>query len=125
MLQAMMERPGFIKFNNVKVPKPERNEVLIKVKRIGICGSDVHVFRGDHPYTKYQIVQGHEIYGEVVEIGPAVEKFSICDQVTLMPQIICNNCYNCKNSKYNICNSLKVLGFQENGAAQEYFIISD
>ena len=125
MLQAIMEKPGCIKFNNIKKPKPKKNEVLIKVIRIGICGSDIHVFQGNHPYTKYPIIQGHEIYGKVAEMGPTAKNFSIDDQVTVMPQLFCKSCYNCRIGRYNICSSLKVMGFQINGAAQEYFIITD
>jgi L-iditol 2-dehydrogenase len=51
MLKAVMVNPGKIKFNNIPKPKPGNNEVLIKIKKIGICGSDIHVFHGLHPYT--------------------------------------------------------------------------
>ena len=125
MLQAIMVAPGKIKFNNVPKPKPSNNEVLIKIKKIGICGSDIHVFHGVHPYTKYPVIQGHEISGIVVEIGCQVKRFSLGEKVTIMPQITCGKCYSCRHEMYHICDSLKVMGFQADGAAQEYFCVPE
>ncbi|NQT67820.1 MAG: alcohol dehydrogenase catalytic domain-containing protein [Actinobacteria bacterium] len=125
MLQAIMTKPGVIVYKEIEKPKPKGNEVLIKIKRIGICGSDIHVYHGTHPFTDYPIVQGHEVYGEISDIGHLVKDFSIGDKVTIMPQVTCGECYNCKNGKYNICDSLKVMGFQINGAAQDYYAVPD
>jgi len=125
MLQAVMVKPGKIEFREVKKPKPEDDEVLIKIKRIGICGSDIHVFHGLHPYTSYPVVQGHEVSGEIAETGTLVKNFLPGDKVTFMPQVTCGECYPCKHSMYHICDSLKVMGFQTGGAAQEYFIVPE
>ncbi len=124
MLRAIMTKPGQIDYTEIEKPAPVKNEVLVKIKRIGICGSDLHVFHGKHPYTDYPIVQGHEVSGTIEEIGPSVDGFDPGDKVTLMPQITCGTCYHCKNGMYHICNELKVIGFQINGAAQEYFAIN-
>jgi len=125
MLQAVMVKPGKIEYREVKKPKPEDDEVLIKIKRIGICGSDIHVFHGLHPYTSYPVVQGHEVSGEIAETGTLVKKFLPGDKVTFMPQMTCGECYPCKHGMYHICDSLKVMGFQTGGAAQEYFIVPE
>jgi len=125
MLQAIMVNPGKIEFNHISKPKPRDNEVLIKVKKIGICGSDIHVFHGVHPYTKYPVIQGHEFSGIVVEIGCQVKQFSLGEKVTVMPQIICGKCYSCRHGMYHICDSLKVMGFQADGSAQEYFCVTE
>ena len=85
MLQAVMVKPGKIEFSQVKKPKPGDHEVLIKVRRIGICGSDIHVFHGLHPYTSYPVVQGHEVSGEIKENGILAKGFSVGDSVTFMP----------------------------------------
>ncbi len=125
MLQAMMVKPGKPVLKKVEKPIPDENQVLIKIKRIGICGSDIRVFRGLHPYTTYPVVQGHEVSGEISEIGKLVKSLSVGDIVTIMPQEICGKCYPCKNNMYNDCDSLKVMGFQIGGAAQEYFAIPE
>ncbi len=123
MLQAVMVSPGEIVFRNVEKATPKPNEILIKIKRIGICGSDIHVYHGLHPYTNYPIVQGHEVSGIIAEVGSGVEGFAPGDPVVFIPQATCGTCYPCRHGMYHICDSLKVIGFQANGAAQEYFSI--
>lgn len=121
MLQAVMTQPGKIEINQVEKPALKADEVLIQVKRIGVCGSDIHVFHGLHPYTSYPVVQGHEVGGVIAETGPAVTGFAPGDKVVFMPQVTCGTCYPCRHGMYHICDNLKVMGFQTSGAAQEYF----
>lgn len=121
MLQAIMTNPGRIEFGQIPQPKPQPDEVLIQVKRIGVCGSDIHVFHGLHPYTSYPVVQGHEVSGVIAELGALVQGFAPGDKVVFMPQVTCGTCYPCRHGMYHICDHLKVMGFQTNGAAQEYF----
>jgi L-iditol 2-dehydrogenase len=123
MKQAVMIAPGKIEFREIDRPKPNANQVSIAVKRIGICGSDIHVYHGMHPYTTYPVVQGHEVSGVIAEIGEAVDELSIGDKVTFMPQVTCGECYPCRHGMDHICESLKVMGFQTGGAAQEVFAI--
>ena len=123
MLQAVMTEPGNIEFREVCKHEPEENQVLIRVKRIGVCGSDIHVYHGKHPYTSYPIVQGHEVAGIVAEVGPNVTGFNPGDIVTFTPQVTCGTCYPCTHGMYHLCESLKVMGFQTDGAAQEYFAV--
>lgn len=121
MQQAVMTQPGKIEFRLVEKPSVKADEVLIQVKRIGVCGSDIHVFHGLHPYTSYPVVQGHEIGGVVAEIGADVEGFAPGDKMVFMPQVTCGECYSCRHGMYHICDHFKVIGFQTGGAAQEYF----
>ncbi len=125
MLQAVMVKPGKIEFHEVEKPKPSNHEVLINIKKIGVCGSDIHVFHGLHPYTSYPVVQGHEVSGAVVEVGAQVTGFAPGDNVTFMPQVTCGTCYPCRHGMYHICDSLKVMGFQTSGAGQEYFLVPE
>ena len=67
MIQQVMTEPGEIRFQNIPDPVAKENEVVVKIKRIGICGSDIHVYHGKHPFTKYPVTQGHEVSGEIVE----------------------------------------------------------
>ena len=121
MKQAVMTDPGKIEFRDVEKPIPGSDEILIQITRIGICGSDIHVYHGLHPYTGYPVVQGHEVSGVVAEVGDSVHGFEPGDPVTFMPQITCGRCYPCRHGQDHICDSLKVMGFQADGAAQEYF----
>ena len=113
MLQAVMTQPGKIAINRrVPRPVPQPGEVLIHVRRIGVCGSDIHVYHGLHPYTSYPVVQGHEVGGVVAELGPGVSGFAPGDPVVFMPQVTCGECYPCRHGMYHICDHLKVMGFQ-------------
>ena len=121
MLQAVMTGPGKIEFRDVDKPTIGDAQVLIQVKRIGVCGSDIHVFHGLHPYTSYPVVQGHEVSGVIAKVGSQVEGLSAGDKVTFTPQVTCGECYPCTHGMYHICETLKVMGFQTDGAAQEFF----
>lgn len=124
MLQAVMTNPGKIEIRTVQKPAPAVDEVLIKIERIGVCGSDIHVFHGLHPYTRYPVVQGHEVSGVIAEIGAQVSGFALGERVVFMPQVTCGVCYPCRHGQYHICDQLKVMGFQTNGAGQEYFPVN-
>lgn len=121
MLQAVMIKPGAIKIQQIDRPTIQDDEVMVQVKRIGVCGSDIHVFHGSHPYTGYPIVQGHEVSGVISEIGSAVNDLRVGEKVVFMPQVTCGECYPCKSGQYHICDNLKVMGFQTDGAGQEFF----
>ena len=121
MLRATMTRPGKIEFAEVPKPALGAHDVLLRIRRIGICGSDMHVYHGKHPYTSYPVVQGHEFCGEVAEVGRERARFEPGDLVTAPPQIVCGKCLPCREGRYHICENLKVIGFQAPGVAQEFF----
>jgi L-iditol 2-dehydrogenase len=121
MRQAIMVEPGKIEFREIEKPDIGPGQVMMRTKRIGVCGSDIHVYHGKHPYTGYPIVQGHEVSGVVAAVGDGVTGFSVGDKITFAPQVVCGECYPCKHGMYHICENLKVMGFQTNGTAQDYF----
>lgn len=123
MKQQVINEAKKIEFHTVPIPECNKNEVLVKIMRIGVCGSDIHVFYGKHPNTSFPVTQGHEVSGEIVEIGEEVKEFQIGDKVTIQPQITCGECYSCLHGNYHICDKLKVMGFQSQGTASEYFVI--
>ena len=123
MKQAVMTAPGEIEIREVARPILQDDEVIIQTRRIGICGSDIHVFHGQHPYTPYPLVQGHEVSGVIAKVGRQVKGLAAGDKVVFMPQVTCGECYPCQHGMYHICDNLKVMGFQAGGAAQEYFPI--
>ena len=128
MKQAVMTAPGKIEFRSVDPPQPGAGEVLLRIKRIGICGSDVHVCHGRHPYPSYPVIQGHEFAAVVEAVGPdptgRAPSLRPGRKVTAMPQIVCGRCGPCRRGDYHICDDLKVQGFQADGVAQELFVTS-
>ncbi|MDD3220623.1 MAG: alcohol dehydrogenase catalytic domain-containing protein [Lachnospiraceae bacterium] len=123
MLQQVMTAPGVIEFNEVDVPAIGEEQVLVKIMKIGICGSDIHVYHGEHPFTSYPVTQGHEVSGEIVEVGDKVTEFTVGQKVTIQPQVVCGECYPCRHGKYNLCEELKVMGFQTTGVASHFFAV--
>ncbi len=123
MKQARLAEPEKVILEEVAKPTPGDNQVLIRVKRIGICGSDIHAYYDKHPYISCPIVQGHEFSGEIAEVGEKVEAISAGEKVTVMPQLVCGMCYPCTHGNYHICNELKVIGCQADGAAREYIAV--
>jgi L-iditol 2-dehydrogenase/threonine 3-dehydrogenase len=126
MRQAVMTSPGFIVFNEVPMPTISKgNEVMLKIQRIGVCGSDIHVFHGKHPATPYPVIQGHEYSAIVEAVGTDVKNIKPGMQVTAWPQLVCGKCGPCIRGQYNACQELKVQGFQAPGVAQDFFIVPD
>lgn len=123
MLQEVMTAPGVIEFREVEKPIAAEGQLLLKVMKIGICGSDIHVYHGKHPFTTYPVTQGHEVSCMVEAIGKGVEGFHIGQKVTVEPQVYCGECYPCRHGKYNLCEHLKVMGFQTTGLASHYFAV--
>ncbi|NLJ70515.1 MAG: alcohol dehydrogenase catalytic domain-containing protein [Clostridiaceae bacterium] len=121
MRQITLINPEKFEMKNVEVPEPEFNEIQIKVKYIGICGSDIHAYFGKHPFISCPITLGHEFVGTISKLGKNVEGFKIGDIVTAMPQIYCGECEPCKEGRYNICDKLLVIGCQSVGASSDYF----
>ena len=123
MKQAIMTEPGKIVYQDIPVPPLGKGQIKVKIKKIGVCGSDIHVNHGKHPYTGYPVVQGHEVSAEVADTSADVKDFKTGDKVTIQPQVVCGTCYPCTHGMYNACESLKVMGFQTTGMASEYFVV--
>lgn len=123
MLQEIMTAPHEIQFQEVPVPEMKPDQVLVQIKRIGVCGSDMHVYHGQHPYVSYPLTQGHEVSAQIVSLGEDVAGLRVGQKVTIEPQVYCGHCYPCTHGKYNLCENLKVMGFQTIGTASEYFAV--
>jgi L-iditol 2-dehydrogenase len=122
MKQAIMVNPGRIEIRQTTVPQPGPRQVLLRIHCIGVCGSDIHVYHGKHPYTSYPVVQGHEFSASVEAVGNDVAGITPGMKVTAMPQIVCGECVPCRRGDYHICDKLKVQGFQAPGCAQEFWV---
>lgn len=122
MLQQIMTGPGALEFREVGIPACGDHDVMLKIMRVGICGSDMHVYHGKHAFSTFPLTQGHEVSGEVVLVGKNVAGICVGQKATIEPQIVCGKCHPCRHGKYNLCEKLKVMGFQAPGAASEYFV---
>jgi threonine dehydrogenase-like Zn-dependent dehydrogenase len=124
MRAALIQKPMSIVFTDVDEPQiTKANELKIKVKVTGICGSEIHAYQGTHPYRVPPVVSGHEFAGEVVARGPNATKYNIGDRVTVEPQYGCGECSFCRNGQYNICNNKVVLGSNKwSGSFGEYVV---
>lgn len=123
-----MTEPEHIEFREVPSPKAEElgaHQVLADIKRIGICGSEIHSWHGQHPATFYPVVQGHEYSAVVTAVGDAVTVCKPGDRITARPQLVCGHCAPCRRGQYNVCENLRVQAFQADGAAQDCFVIDD
>ncbi len=125
MRQAVMTQPGSIEFKEVEEPVAGPGEILLRVKKIGVCGSDIHVWHGQHPFTPYPVVQGHEFSAVVEAVGEGVTKVKPGMKATAAPQQVCGICNPCKRGDYHICDELKVRGFQAPGCAQDLFVTTE
>lgn len=109
MLQAVMTALGKTEIRKVPELEAGKGQVLVKIKRIGVCSSDIHVYHGKHPFTNYPVVQGHETAGQMLAIGPDVSGINLGDKVTIQPQVVCGKCFACRHNQYHICDGLKVI----------------
>lgn len=123
MLQVKMTEAFKMQFLDVPVPEPGDEEILIQVKRIGVCGSDIQVYHGRHKYMRFPVVQGHEGAGLVARVGRRVRDFQPGERVTVQPQVFCGECAPCRSGHYNVCQHLKVYGVHADGMLSEYFAV--
>jgi 2-desacetyl-2-hydroxyethyl bacteriochlorophyllide A dehydrogenase len=121
MKAAIMGKPGEIHLEERPVPEPDWGETLIKVKYIGICGSDVHLLHGKNSSAVYPLLPGHEFVGEVVEAkGEGSERLAVGDLVAAQEVISCGVCEACAKGEDNVCKNLKIIGIHTDGGFAEY-----
>lgn len=112
---SVVERP---------IPEIKPDEVLVKVKAAGICGSDVHIYHGKNAFATYPRVVGHEFAGEITKVGAKIQNVQAGDRVAVDPVIACGHCYPCRVGRPNVCKSLNVLGVHRDGGYQEYVAVA-
>ena len=122
MLQANLINPKEFLLEQVEIPNPNKDEALVRVIIAGICGSDVHAYHGKHPFISCPIVPGHEFVGIVEKVGDGSNEL-LGQRVTVLPSLVCGECYNCRTGRFNICESLRVIGCQAPGAFAEYVVV--
>lgn len=121
MLQVKMPEAFVVETLEIPVPDIGDDDVLVRMKRVGVCGSDIQVYHGKHKYMKFPVVQGHEGAGVIARIGAKVTGLKVGDRVTMQPQVVCGTCAPCRSGHYNVCQNLKVYGVHTDGMFTEYF----
>lgn len=121
MKAVFLKNPLDVSLVDVEKPIKREGFALIKVKSASICGSDVGAFRGTNLLVQYPIILGHEIAGEVIEIGENSKGIKVGDRIILDPYIYCGKCYPCSIGRTNCCENLNVLGVHINGGMVELF----
>ena len=119
-----LEKPGKIIPRKIDMPEIKKDEVLVKIKAVGVCGSDVHYYdkgKIGSFIVKRPLILGHECSGEIVEVGEEVKNLQIGDKVALEPGIPCRRCIYCKTGRYNLCPEIRFMATPPvNGAFVEY-----
>jgi 2-desacetyl-2-hydroxyethyl bacteriochlorophyllide A dehydrogenase len=124
MLTIICDTPG--KLSAIEREKPKRGdgEVLLRLRRIGICGTDLHIFSGNQPYLSYPRVMGHEL-AATVEEAPASSRLAPGDMVSVIPYISCGQCVACRKGRTNCCRNLGVLGVHLDGGMTDYICLPE
>jgi len=119
MQVIVCEEPGRLTFKEQEKPEIKEGYAQIRIRRIGICGTDLHAFEGTQPYFSYPRVLGHELSGELIETGGA-QGFQKGDIVTFIPYFNCGTCIACRSGKPNCCAKINVCGVHSDGGMTEY-----
>ncbi len=114
--------PGQFSYLEQSVPTRQQGQTLLKIKRIGICGTDLHAFEGTQPFFSYPRILGHELAAEIVETDTDAG-FEVGEAVTISPYFYCGKCIACRNGKTNCCANINVFGVHIDGGMQEYVTV--
>jgi len=122
MKTLVCTRPGVLEYYQEEKPLLTAGNTIIKIKRIGICGTDLHAFEGTQPFFSYPRILGHELAGELIEFDNA-PGFKTGEAVTFIPYFNCGKCIACRSGKPNCCANLRVCGVHINGGMAEYLSV--
>ena len=119
MWAVSVQEPNHLSLLQTELPTPGPEEVLVHIARTGICGSDIHIYRGHNPFARYPRVIGHEAVGRIEAIGAEVKTLTIGDRVVLDPVVSCGHCHACRIGRPNVCANLAVIGVHRDGGMRE------
>lgn len=119
MKAIVCEEPQVFKMINSNNPSPQNGNAIINIKRIGICGTDLHAYMGNQPFFKYPRVLGHELAGTIDSINDNSNEFQEGDQISIIPYMECGHCIACRNGLTNCCTGMKVMGVHFDGGMCE------
>ena len=123
MKYIVCEEPGNFQLKEKGAPKFGEHEVLLQIKTIGICGTDLHAYAGNQAFFQYPRILGHELGAQVLETGNQVDGVKVGDRVVVMPYLSCGKCIACRKGKTNCCTNIEVLGVHTDGGMQERIVV--
>lgn len=119
---VFVTQPGKVEVRESPIPPLGESDILIKVKATTLCGSDLHIFKGKHPAVSLPVPVGHEIAGEVAEVGAGVTRVKPGDYVTVEPVIVCDRCHYCQRGDYHLCANISFQYRQGQGSLTTDFV---
>ena len=123
MVAIVIKRPNVLVLTDDEAGDPEPGELLLKVVRAGICGSDMHILHGANRFATYPRIIGHEFAGRIAAVGPGVEGFAVDDHVVIDPVVSCGTCYPCRIGRPNVCAHLQVFGVHLHGGFRSRLVV--
>lgn len=123
MRQIVLQGPGEFMEREASVPVLSPGEAIVRIRKVGVCGSDFHAFAGRHPIYTYPRVLGHELAGEVIEVGANDFAIRVGDRCAIEPYISCGKCKPCKARRTNCCEQLRVIGIHVDGGMQGFLSV--
>lgn len=124
MKALICDQPGRLSVIERPIPTPGAGEVLVRIRHVGICGTDFHIYAGKHPFLEYPRVMGHELSG-TVEKAPATSSLKAGDPVYIVPYLSCGTCHACRKGLTNACQNIQVLGVHCDGGMAEYVCVPE
>lgn len=125
MKAAVLKEIEELEIKEIPRPHPQKGEILLKVEACSICGTDVRVYHHGHKHIKFPIVTGHEVSGEIVEIGEEIKGYRVGEEIAVAPAIPCGKCYYCRKGMPGMCLNLRAIGYNYNGGFAEYMIVPE
>lgn len=123
MKYIVCQKPGTFELKEKELPQRKPNEALLKIIKVGICGTDLHAYGGNQAFFTYPRILGHELAAEVVEVDNNSKGIVKGDKVVVMPYLSCGNCVACSSGKTNCCSNIAVLGVHTDGGMQNYISV--
>ena len=124
MKTLICNEPGRLTLIERDVPTPDEGEVLVRIRRVGICGTDFHIYQGKHPFLEYPRVMGHELSG-TVEDANGSSRLKKGENVYIVPYLACGKCIACRRGVTNACQNIAVLGVHRDGGMTEFLCVPE
>jgi 2-desacetyl-2-hydroxyethyl bacteriochlorophyllide A dehydrogenase len=124
MKTIILDKPGRLQLTQTEQPPtPRAGEALVRIRQVGVCGTDLHAFRGEQPFFSYPRILGHELGVEIAALAPQEQTLSVGMRCAVLPYLNCGHCPPCRRGKPNCCLNLKVIGVHIDGGMREFALI--
>ena len=125
MKECWVTEPLHFEMRETEIPEPKDNEVQIKMMAAGVCGSDIHIYKGENPNSRYPLIPGHENVGLVTKVGADCKNIKVGDHVVIDYVIRCGECYQCKHGRGNVCDAPVFTPAAVGAAAAHQNVLAD